>query len=546
MIDQEVDFIVVGAGSAGCVLANRLSADPCCQVAVIEAGGDDRPTRNPSQFYLNTMIHVVAGFTHTRMHPKTSWNYKTEPDRGTYGRPHAWPRGKILGGSSSINGMLYVRGQRADFDGWDQLGCKGWSWDDVEPYFKRAERHESGQSEWAGNDGPLYISELPEQNAVGEAIIEASAEAGVPRNPQYNGPDQEGVGYFQSSVRNGRRVSSATAYLHPAMRRKNLTVITHAQATRVVFEGKRAVAVEYVRNGIVSRVRARREIIISGGAVNSPQLLQLSGIGPGNLLQRHGIEVLVDSPMVGENLQDHVLTLTTYRMKQGAYSLNGRSHAPRLWWEVLYYGLTGKGLLAQSVAHLTAFCRSRPDVRPDIQIHFMAATMDMDLFARKHRMKLERWPGLTMSPCQLRPESRGSIHLQSPDPMVHPRIIANYLDHPVDQEVAVAALRLTRDIANRPSLRQWLEHEMLPGPAKETDQQLLDYARATGASGYHPVGTCAMGGNETSVLDPQLRVRGVECLRVADASVMPRITSGNTNAPAIMIGERASDLILSR
>lgn len=543
----QADYVIVGAGSAGCVLANRLSADPDTRVVLLEAGNDDRPTKAPSQAYLNMMIHMVAGFIETRMHPKTSWNYNTEPDPMTRNRIHAWPRGKTLGGSSSINGMLYVRGQHADYDHWRQMGCEGWSWDDVRPYFSRLEDHERGACDWHSAGGPLHISDVREKNPVGDAVIAACEQVGIAHNSDYNGATQEGVGYFQNSMKNGRRCSSATAYLHPAMRRRNLTVVTKALATKVIFENKRAVGVEYLRAGVKIQVRAKREVILSGGAVNSPQLLQLSGVGPGDVLQRHGIEVVADLPGVGENLQDHVMLLTTYRLKPGSYSLNERSHGTRFWREVLKYGVKREGLLAQSVAQLTAFCRSRPDLsNPDLQIHFMAATMDMEAFRRTHRMKLERAPGLTISPCQLRPESRGSIHIQSPDPTVHPAIRANYLSDPIDQEAAVASLRLTREISQQAALRRWIDSETMPGIECATDEQLWDYAQAMGASGYHPVGTCAMGIGDRAVLDPQLRVRGVEGLRVVDASAMPRIISGNTNGPTIMIGERAADLILGK
>ena len=547
MLQSEADFVIVGAGSAGCVLADRLTEDPSVKVVLLEAGGDDRPMRNPSQFFLNTMIHVAAGFVHTRMNPKTSWNYITDPDATCQDRAHAWPRGKVLGGSSSINGMVYVRGQRADYDGWRQMGCDGWAWDDVEPYFKRAERHEFADDEHCGQTGPLHVTETKERNAVGDALIAACEQAGIPRNANYNGATQEGAGYFQSTLRKGQRCSTATAYLHPAMKRPNLSVVTGAFATRILFEGKRAVGVEYTRNGLVQQVRAKREVILSGGAINSPQLLQLSGIGPGHVLQNCGIETLVDSPGVGENLQDHVMTMATFRLKPGSYSLNARTHAPRLWWEVLRYALTRQGLLAQSVAHLTVFARSRAELsNPDLQFAILAATLDLEEFKRNHRMKMEKLPGLTISPCQLQPESRGSIHIKSPDPKVHPQIHANYLADPIDQQTAVAALRLTRKIIDQPALQKYVEHEMLPGNALDSDENLLAYAKATSSSGYHPVGTCAMGIQDKSVLDPQLRVRGVDGLRVVDASVMPRISSGNTNGPTIMIAERAADLILQR
>ncbi|MBB6124221.1 GMC family oxidoreductase [Sphingobium subterraneum] len=547
MDELDADYVIVGAGSAGCVLANRLSADPGVKVLLLEAGGDDRPTKNLSQFYLNMMIHMPAGFMKTIPNPKTAWHFHTEPDPGTKDRVHMWPRGKVLGGSSSVNGMLYVRGQHADYDGWRQMGCDSWSWDDVRPYFIRAEHQERGADEWHGHGGPLNVCDMLEKNAVSDAVIDACEQAGIPRNPDINGAEQEGVGYFQSTSKNGRRCSTSTAYLHPAMHRRNLRVVTNALTTRVQFEGKRAVGVEFIKDGIVCRAGARREVILSGGAINSPQLLQLSGIGPGELLRRYGIEVRVDSPNTGGNLQDHILFQSMFRLQDGAYSLNERTHGLKFLGEVLTYAVKRQGLLSSGTAQVVAFCKSRPELaHPDVQFHFLAATMDIELFARTQRMELEKKPGITIAPCQVRPESRGTIQINSADPKVAPTIRPNYLSDSLDQEVAVASMRLARRIANEPALQRWITHEITPGPQCSTDEELLDYARMTGASVYHPVGTCAMGGRDTDVLDPQLRVRGVEGLRVVDASVMPRIPSGNTNAPTIMVAEKAADIILGK
>lgn len=544
--DASADYIIVGAGSAGCVLANRLSADPANRVILLEAGGDDRPLHNPSQFLSNLSVQVPAGSIRTLKDPNVNWLYETAPDPSSGGRVHIWPRGKVLGGSSSINGMLYVRGQPADYDGWSQLGCTGWGWEDVLPYFRRAETYHQAQPGLHGTSGPLEISQSP-PHSVAEALLAACAEAGIPRVDDINVIEQEGAAYFRLNIHNGRRQSAAQAYLHPVAHRRNLRVITSAQATRILFEGRRAVGVEAIVGGRVRRTfTARREVILSGGTVNSPQLLQLSGIGPGALLQRHGISVRCDLPGVGSNLQDHYMVGLQYRLRPGVVSLNEVTRGVRLAQEAMRYAVRRKGLFSQSTALVAIFCKSRGDLAdPDIQFHMMPATMDFQKLAETQKWAMEKLPGLTLAPCQLRPESRGTIMINSADPLAHPVIRPNYLSAPEDQEVAIAAVGIAREIMRQPALSDILRHETFPGPEVSGDDAILEFCRSTGSTVYHPVGTCGMGTGPDAVVDLRLRVRGCEGLRVVDASVMPRLTSGNTHAPTVMIAEKASDLILA-
>ena len=543
--DIEADYIVVGAGSAGCVLANRLSASPSNRVLLLEAGGDDRPFHEPSQFFSNLMIQTPIGFGKTLNDRKVNWLYETEPDAGTGGRTHKWPKGKVLGGSSSINGLLYVRGQAQDYDGWRQMGCDGWSYEDVLPYFRRSQNQERGECDLHGTGGPLNTTDFPERNAVSQALLDACVEAGIPYSPDINARDQEGVTWFQLTTRGGKRCSTAVGYLHPVMGRRNLRVETRALTQRVLFEGRRAIGVEFEQGGVIRRARANLEVILAAGAVESPKLLELSGIGQARLLGEHGIAVLHDSPGVGENLQDHYMIGMQWAVKPGHQTVNQMAHGLGLAKEIAKYAFNRSGLLSYAVAHIVAFTRSRPELAsPDIQLHLMAASVDLQKQNDFQQFDLERTPGLTCTPCQVRPESRGSIHITSGAAKTYPKITPNYLSDPIDQEVAIAQVKLCRKVMHQPAIAPYLVST--DDPFGDTDESMLGYARMAGSTLYHAVGTCRMGADPASVVDPELRVRGVEGLRVVDASIMPRIVSGNTNAPTIMIAEKAADMILGK
>ena len=532
------DYVIVGAGSAGCVLANRLTADPLVRVLLLEAGPEDR----------NPMIHVPVGYARTLKDPGVNWLFATEPDPGSDNRVHVWPRGKVLGGSSSINGLLYVRGQPADYDGWAQLGATGWSAADVLPYFRRAEGNARLSGDWHGTDGPLHVSDATIRHPVSDAVVAAGMQAGLPFNDDVNGPVQDGISYFQLTVKNGRRWSAAMAYLHPARRRPNLRVETGAQAEAILLDGRRATGVRYRRHGTLHEVHPARELILSGGTVNSPQLLELSGIGDPEVLAAAGIPVRHALPGVGTNLQDHYVVSCQFRLKPGTVTVNQMSRGWRLLVEAGRYLATRKGLLTLSAAHVQAYWRSRPGLSgPDIQYHILPATVDVPRFVETQEWELERAPGLTIAPCQLRPESRGTIHVKSPDPLAPPAIRPNYLADQLDCATIVAGMKFARVIAAQPALAPYMEHEILPGPEVVEDADILAHVRAHGSTIYHPVGTCRMGpaSDPLAVTDPAGRVHGIAGLRIVDASLMPRLVSGNTNAPTIMMAEKLSDAILA-
>jgi choline dehydrogenase len=525
----EFDYIIVGAGSAGCVLANRLTADGKYSVLLLEAGPEDS----------HLWIHIPLGYGRLFKEKAVNWMYQTEPEPGLNGRNVFQPRGKVLGGSSSINGLLYVRGQHEDYDRWRQHGNLGWGFDDVLPYFKKAEDQTRGGDDFHGVGGPLPVSDWRHADRLSAAFVDASAEVGFPRNPDFNGATQEGAGFFQTTTKGGRRASAAVAYLRPAKARPNLHVETSALAERVLFEGRRAVGVAYRTDGIPRTAQARKEVLISGGAFNSPQLLQLSGVGPADLLRQHGIEVVLDAPGVGNDLQDHMQVRVVMRCSQ-AITLNDIVNNPfRKVLTGLRYAAFRTGPLTIAAGTSGAFFKTNPRLAtPDIQIHFLPFSTD------KMGEKLHPFSGFTASVCQLRPESRGSLRIKSADPAAPPEIRINYLASDVDRATNVEGLKILRRILHAQALAPYVVEEVDPGDKITSDEALLAYCRARGTTIYHPTSTCRMGNDPLAVVDQRLRVRGVDGLRVIDASVMPDLVSGNTNAPVIMIAEKASDLIL--
>jgi choline dehydrogenase len=525
----EFDYVIVGAGSAGCVLANRLSADGRYSVLLLEAGPKDT----------NIWIHVPIGYGKLFKEKTVNWMYQTEPEPGLDGRQVFQPRGKVLGGSSSINGLLYVRGQHEDYDRWRQRGNVGWGFDDVLPYFKKAENQVRGADSYHGVGGPLSVSDWRHADPLSEAFVKASVESGIPFNPDFNGATQEGAGFFQTTTRRGRRASSAFSYLRPARGRGNLSIETSALAQRLVFEGRRARAVEYRQNGQLRVARARGEILVSSGAYNSPQLLQLSGVGPAELLKTHGIDVVLDASGVGSDLQDHLQVRIVMRCAQRVTLNDVVSHPIRKMMAGMQYAALRKGPLTIAAGTSGAFFKTNPRLAtPDIQIHFIPFSTD------KMGEQLHPFSGFTASVCQLRPESRGSLKIRNADPSVPPEIRINYLATETDRTAFIDGIRILRKILAAPALKAYCVDEVYPGPGVTSDEDVLDFCRKTGSTVYHPTSTCRMGNDSLAVVDQRLKVRGIEGLRVVDASIMPDLMSGNTNAPTIMIAEKASDMIL--
>ena len=525
---MQADYVIVGAGSAGCVLADRLSEDGA-RVVLLEAGPAD----------WHPMIHVPAGVLKLLHNPRVNWNYASEPEAGTAGRPIHWPRGRVLGGSSSINGMLYVRGHPSDYDGWAQMGCRGWSYADVLPLFMKSERYAPGDPSVRGKDGPLKVEDYRTILPLTHHFVQAAQEAGFPLNPDLNGHERDGVGYSQMTRLGRRRGSTAQTFLAEAKRRPNLKIETNAVATRALLDGTRCVGVAFRQNGVDREVRAAREVVLAGGSVNSPHLLQVSGIGPAEHLRSIGVEVKHDLPGVGANLVDHFVARVSHRVKEGMTSINQLSRGPRLAVEVLRWLALGRGALTFGVTSAQVFARSREGLEsPDLQLLFTPASYDPLRFGQ-----LERKPGMTVAVCVVRPDSRGSIMAVSADPLARPAIRPNYLSAARDRQVLVAGIRHARRIFAQPTMARDSLAEILPGPELETDEALVDYTRRTGNTIYHPVGTCKMGVDPLAVVDPRLKVHGLQGLRVVDASIMPTLTTGNTNAPSIMIGEKGAAMI---
>ncbi|MGB0853810.1 MAG: GMC family oxidoreductase [Pikeienuella sp.] len=532
---QTFDFIVVGGGSAGCVLANRLTADRMQSVLLLEAGGADS----------SPWVQIPIGYGKVYYDERVNWKYTTEPDPNRDGLRMYWPRGKVLGGSSSINAMVYVRGHQRDYAEWEAV-APGWGWDDVAPIFKRMEDWDGPASDGRGTGGRLPVHDVTHDvHPMTRTYLEAAAQAGIPTNPDYNSGEMDGAALYQITTKGGLRASTARSYLRPASKRKNLTVKMRALVTRVLFEGKRAVGVEYRQNGEIKTARARGEVILSGGAINSPQLLQLSGVGPGALLQKHGIKVVHDAPQVGRNLQDHLGSDNLYRanrptLNQDLRPLFGKVKA------ALQYAFTRKGPLSLSLNQGGGFVRVMEGAEgPDLQLYFSPVSYTRAPVGVRPLMNPDPFPGflLGFNPCK--PTSAGYLQIASPDPTQAPEMHGNYLDTEYDRAVMAAGTRLMRQIAETPAMKAVIEEEISPGPGVQTDEEIATYIREKSWTVFHQCSTCRMGTDPaSSVVDARLRVHGVEGLRVADASIFPSIPTGNTNAPAIMVGEKASDLIL--
>lgn len=523
------DYVIIGGGTAGCVLANRLSASGIHEVLLIEAGPADR----------YPWIHIPIGYAKTMFHPRYNWGFHTEAEPELNNRKLYWPRGKVLGGSSSINGLIYIRGQAQDYDAWEALGNPGWGWEDVLPTFRKLERNERGASEYHGGSGPLGCSDIHDRPELMEAIIRAGGDVGVPATNDFNGASQEGVGYYQLLTRNGWRSSTAVSYLKPARGRPNLQVITESVVQRVLFRGRQAVGVRYEHGGMMFDVEAAREVILCAGAIQTPQLLELSGVGNPNILKANGIDVVHALPGVGENLQDHLQFRLMFRCKKPITTNDELRSWPRKIGIGLRYIFTRSGPMAVGINHVGMFARALPySETPDVQFHIAAVT------AEQAADKPHPWSGFTFSVCQLRPRSRGSIHIQSAKVSDAPSIRANYLTEEEDWRCSIAGVRLAQKLAAAPTLTDYTHSTYRPAGPAESDEDIKEFCREHGATIFHPVGTCKMGIDPQAVVDPRLRIHGLSNIRVADAAIMPLLVSGNTSAPATMIGEKASEMIL--
>ena len=527
---QSYDYIVVGAGSAGAVVANRLSADARHKVLLLEAG----PASHP-------WSRIPIGYARLLTNPAANWLYASEPEANTNGRKLPVPRGRLLGGSSAINGMAYVRGQAQDFDTWAQMGNQGWSYESVLPFFKRMESYEGGDERFRGHDGPLRITNPPPRDPLFAALIQAAGEVGIAHNADYNGARQDGIAMSQATIASRRRMSTARCYLDPIRKRGNLRIETGALTESLLLEGKRCVGVRYSADGTVREARAAREVVVSAGSINSPQLLELSGIGQPERLQKLGIEVRHALPGVGENLRDHYAPRTRWAIGAKGFTYNDTARGLGLVRQALRYALSGQGLLGAVAAPIRAFVRSRDGLAaPDLLLGWVPMLTEPG----PKGPRISRQSGMTCYAHPMRPESRGHIHIVSSDPRRPPAINFNFLSSPVDAALTVRAVRIAQAVMTAPAMAPLQVTEIAPGPARTTDEEIVDWVKQAAETTYHPVGTCKMGADAMAVVDARLRVHGIEALRIADASIMPTLTSGNTNAPSIMIGEKAADLVL--
>jgi choline dehydrogenase len=528
---QTYDYIVVGAGSAGAVVANRLSADARNRVLLLEAG----PASHP-------WARIPIGFAKLINNPAANWLYSSEPEANTNGRKIPVPRGKMLGGSSSINGLAFVRGQAQDFDSWAQMGNQGWSYEDVLPFFKRMESYEGGDDAFRGREGPLRVTNPQPRDPLYAALIKAAGEVGISHNPDYNGARQDGIAMSQATIASGRRMSTARCYLDPIRKRKNLHIETGALTEALVLDGKRCVGVRYSVGATKHEARASREIVVSAGSINSPQLLELSGIGQPERLRNLGIEVRHALAGVGENLRDHYAPRTRWAVGAKGVTFNDRGRGLGLVGQALRYAISGQGLLGMVAAPIRAFVRSREGLdAPDVLLGWVPMLTEQG----PKGPKLSRQSGVTCYAHPMRPESKGHIHVVSADPRRPPAINFNFLSSPIDAEITARAVRIARAVMTAPAMAHLRMTEIAPGASQTTDEEILDWVKQAAETTYHPVGTCKMGSDAMAVVDAQLRVHGIEGLRIADASIMPTLTSGNTNAPSIMIGEKAADMVLT-